>query len=105
MEYLVYILYSPSADRYYVGHTHDIDARLKDHNESERPYQATKYTFKHRPWELKAVFPIGPSRALAMQVERYIKRQKSRKFIEQLIDAKDDPERWARLVRVPAGRD
>ncbi|MEM7372502.1 MAG: hypothetical protein AAF587_28035, partial [Bacteroidota bacterium] len=47
---------------------------------------STKFTFKHRPWELKLSFVAGNSRAEAMKIERYIKRQKSRQFIQALIE-------------------
>ena len=106
MAYFIYILYSPGFnghDRYYVGHTHDLEARLEDHNAGDRPKQSRKYTFKHRPWEFRASYLVGEDRGEAVKIERYIKRQKSRKFIEQLIEA--DPDEWTQLVRVPARRD
>ena len=105
LRYYIYILYSPGSDRYYVGYTYDVGARLKDHNEGDRPDQSTKYTFKHRPWELKASFLVGPDRGMAMKVERFIKRQKSRKFIEKVIESQHDEEKLALLVRVPTRRD
>src|SRR5664280_1529752 len=46
--FYVYILYSPKSDRYYVGHTNDIDRRLEEHN---HPREAFKYTSKHLPWK------------------------------------------------------
>jgi putative endonuclease len=85
MQYFIYILYSEGSDRYYVGYTYDVQARLKDHNEGDRPRQTSKYTFKHRPWKLVGSFFAGESRGEAMKVERYIKRQKSRAFIEKLV--------------------
>ena len=103
--YFIYILYSVGSDRYYVGHTHDVDARLRDHNQAERPSQSTKYTFKHRPWVLKCHFEVGHDRGEAMKVEKYIKRQKSRRFIEKVIENHLDPENLAQLIRVPARRD
>ncbi|MFK7921916.1 MAG: GIY-YIG nuclease family protein [Bacteroidia bacterium] len=105
MRFYIYILYSTSSDRYYVGQSHDPHARLKDHNTGDRPNQQSKYTFKHRPWELKASFCLGEERSLTIQVERYIKRQKSRKFIEQLIDFQEDLAQIAQLLRVPVYRD
>jgi putative endonuclease len=52
---------------------------LQEHNFSER----ITYTSKHRPWALKAVFSCGE--VDAMQVENFVKKQKSRKLIERLI--------------------
>ena len=105
MKFYIYILYSPGSDRYYVGQTHDVQARLMDHNEGNRSHQSTKYTFKHRPWELKASFFVSEDRGEAMKVERYIKRQKSRKFIERLVAVYLDREALAQLVGVPMNRD
>ena len=105
MKFYVYILYSASSDKYYVGQTHDVEARLDDHNQGNRSNQSAKYTFKHRPWELKAKICLGEDRSIAIRTERYIKRQKSRKFIQQLIDSKDESDKLAQLLRVPVYRD
>jgi putative endonuclease len=46
--YQVYVLYSPSFDKIYIGHTSDLEARLRSHNE-----ESTKgYTKRYRPWEV-----------------------------------------------------
>jgi putative endonuclease len=49
-----YILYSLSSDRYYVGHTDNVDRCIAEHNFSEH----MTYTSKHRPWILKRVIEI-----------------------------------------------
>ena len=105
--YWVYILYSRGSDRYYVGQTHDVAARLRSHNEGARADQSTKYTFKHRPWELVCSFSVGADRGEAMKIEKYIKRQKSRSFLERVIAcvSREDWDELAQLVRVPACRD
>jgi putative endonuclease len=72
--FYIYILYSPGADKYYVGHTDDVDRRLQEHNE----LSDQSYTSKYRPWELKISLPIGVDRGLALKIEKHIKRQKSR---------------------------
>ena len=41
------------------------------------------------------------NRALAVNAERFIKKQKSRKFIERLIDGEEFRGEYAQLVRVP----
>jgi putative endonuclease len=98
MTYYVYILYSESSDMYYVGSTDDWENRLTSHNESDR----TTFTSKYRPWVLVAVFIAGNSRSEAMNLEKFIKKQKSRKLIEKLIDPTYLPEsKLAQLVRVP----
>ena len=51
----------------YIGITDDVDARLKNHNDS-----GTKYTVNHRPWELVAVIGVT-SKSRAAQLEKYFK--------------------------------
>jgi putative endonuclease len=79
--FFIYILYSPSSNIYYIGHTEDVSRRLEKHNNP----QQTKFTSKHLPWELKCSFEIADTRSLAMLAEKHIKRQKSKKYIESLI--------------------
>ena len=76
----VYILYSAGADKYYVGQTSDIEQRRLYHNEISKK----SYTTRYRPWALKAVIEAG-SRGQALRMERYVKRQKDRGYIERLI--------------------
>ena len=82
MLYYVYILYSASSDKYYVGSTQDYQKRLLQHNSSEN----NTFTSKHIPWTLVCVFRTGDTRSSAIQIERFIKRQKSKRFIESIID-------------------
>ena len=105
MTYYIYILYSESSDRYYIGHTQNVENRLQEHNEGTRSNQSKKYTFKHRPWKIAAQFEVGKNRGEAIKIEKYIKRQKSRKFIEKVISAQGDQAKVAQLVRVPMNRD
>lgn len=80
--YYIYILYSETHDRYYVGYTSDVFRRLEEHNTNSR----MTYTHKFGPWKLKTYFEVGENRAAAMKIEKYIKKQKSRKLIERLIN-------------------
>jgi putative endonuclease len=82
MSFIVYILYSPSQDRYYVGHTQNLDDRLSRHNQGR-----SKYTKSGAPWELK-YREVYSCRSDAMFREQQIKSQKSRAYIERLIDPK-----------------
>ena len=96
--FYIYILYSQSSNKYYIGQTQDPSKRLKEHNTKENG----TYTSKHQPWELMAVFEIGTSLSEALATERFIKKQKSRKIIEWLIDPQNIPEgKLTQLVRVP----
>jgi len=76
--FYIYILYSSSADKYYVGYTSDYLKRLIDHNSQE--YFNT-YTSKFRPWVLAAVFNAGENESHAIATERLIIKQKIRKLI------------------------
>ncbi len=95
--FYIYILYSPSSDKYYVGYSNDYQRRLIEHNTTER----ITYTSKHRPWFLKAAFECL-SESEAMKIEKFIKKQKSRKFIETICNPCSKlMGQLAQLVRVP----
>jgi putative endonuclease len=81
--YFIYKLYSASADLFYIGYTNDFNRRLKEHNTKEF---FNTYTSKYRPWKLAAVFECGTSEGNAKKLESFIKKQKSRKLIEMLIN-------------------
>jgi putative endonuclease len=98
----IYIIYSLSANKYYVGFSTDPWRRLAQHNENE----LDKYTGKYSNWELRAVFEVEEGPASAQKLEIFIKKQKSRVLIERLIDTEFKPEGvLAQLVRVPHVRD
>ena len=100
--YYIYILYSEKHDLYYCGSSEDPWRRLQEHNTSPR----NTFTSKYRPWALKAVFQAGDSRAEAEKYERFLKKQKSRRLIEKLVDPEFIPQGLlAQLVRVPHLRD
>ena len=77
----VYILYSPSFDKYYIGQTPDLETRLLFHNELSK----NSYTSRYRPWELVRSIAAS-SRSAAIQLEKYIKGRKSRAYIKKLIE-------------------
>lgn len=80
MNYSVYILYSQKIDKYYTGFTSDVEARLKEHNE---PSLFNNWSKQGAPWILK--FTINcESKSQAIRIENHIKRNKSRKFVENL---------------------
>ena len=100
--YYIYILHSKSADKFYIGYSDDPHRRLIEHN--TKPFNT--FTSKYRPWILKAIFQCGEVEGDAMKIERFIKKQKSRKLIEQLCSTSFIPDgQLAQLVRVPHVRD
>ena len=83
MSHYVYILYSLKSDRYYVGCTSDIANRLLQHNSGRN--QSTKHGL---PWELKYTETfISLNEARCREIE--IKKKKSRKYLEWLINKAD----------------
>ena len=77
--YTLYILYSKSADNYYVGYTNSIERRLSEHNRKKG-----KFTDRGIPWELVYTESFA-SKIDAMKREKYIKSKKSKSFIQDLI--------------------
>ncbi|HQV73976.1 MAG TPA: GIY-YIG nuclease family protein [Flavobacteriales bacterium] len=82
---IVYILYSPSLDLYYVGETEDIEVRQTQHN--VHTFRGA-FTSRAADWELKATLECR-DRVHARLVEAHIKRQKRRAFIERLISEEE----------------
>ena len=75
-----YILYSPSKDRYYIGHTCDtLQERLRKHNSHHKGYTGIA-----SDWE-EVWSESFSSKEEAYAREREIKGWKSRKRIEELI--------------------
>jgi len=83
MHYL-YILYSEKIDQYYTGETKDVGQRVKKHNRGH-----SKATKKGVPWELKKVIEFE-TRTQAIKAEKWLKRMKSRRVIERVIDGEID---------------
>ncbi len=74
----VYILESVAfPERYYVGTTQDMKARLKKHNEGSVPHTA-----KHRPWRVKNTISFRDRRR-AVDFERYLKSHSGRAFAKK----------------------
>ena len=101
MSYYVYILFSDSINKYYVGYSHDPWLRLTYHNSNEKD----KYTGKGKPWNLCAVL-LAENKTAAISCERFIKKQKSKVLIEKLCNPEFILEgKLAQLHRVPHLRD
>ena len=77
----VYILQNP-AGRFYVGHTDNLESRVKSHNRTDKIIG--KFTRKNGPWTL--VWSEQHSdRAAAMRSEREIKGWKSARLIRERL--------------------
>jgi putative endonuclease len=73
------IIYSAKIDCYYVGSTLDLVDRLNRHNSGK-----STYTKRGIPW-IVVYQKTYSTKSEAYQAELYIKSQKSRKYIEELI--------------------
>ncbi|EOZ98268.1 hypothetical protein A33Q_0922 [Indibacter alkaliphilus LW1] len=79
MVFFVYILQSLKDRSFYVGVSHNPEERLEKHN---RPHKG--YTGRKQPWVL-VYTETFPTKTEALKRENFIKAQKSRVFIENLI--------------------
>jgi putative endonuclease len=79
--FVVYILYSNSLDKYYVGYTNDLERRLSEHNRKKG-----KFTDGGIPWRLvhQEKYELKND---AMKREKFIKSQKSRQYILSLLSS------------------
>ena len=82
MAYHVYILYSDSRTKYYIGSTANVERRIKQHNTSP-----AGFTKAGRPWTL-AYCEDFEHKSDALKRERYLKRMKSARFLQDLISRK-----------------
>ncbi len=76
---VLYILYSKTLDKYYVGISSNIEERIKKHNRNHKGF-----TGRVNDWELKYT-ENHESKSDARKRELQIKSWKSRELIEKLI--------------------
>jgi putative endonuclease len=81
MPFSVYIIYSARLNKYYTGYAEDVLLRLHEHN-----IGLSTFTSRASDWELRYTEGF-PSREAAHRRELFIKRKKSRKYIEWLISS------------------
>ena len=80
--FIVYVLYSESFKKIYIGYTSDLEKRLISHNELD-----TKgWTLKFRPWKILYT-EIFDSKQKAMRRERELKSASGRQWIWEKINA------------------
>jgi putative endonuclease len=88
----VYVIYSASIDRFYIGETEHFETRLKWHNDSKFKGSYTSIT---HDWRLYLLFELQ-NIAIARRMESYMKSQKSRKFI---IGLKESEKKRNKLLK------
>ncbi|TBX24944.1 GIY-YIG nuclease family protein [Jiulongibacter sediminis] len=80
MKHYVYILYSSSILKYYIGESAFPVERLIEHNEGRRQKAFTKQT---SDWQTFLLIECD-NRAKALKIEKKIKSMKSTKYIQNL---------------------
>ena len=76
--YFVYLLRSIRyPDKTYIGYTHDVRARLEEHN-----LGTSFHTSKYKPWEI--IISIGfKEQSEALAFEQYLKSGSGRVFVKK----------------------
>ena len=69
--YYVYVLYSETKGKYYIGQTNDVEKRLRRHNNGQENYTKTGI-----PWMLVHQVEVE-TRSAAMKLERKLKNFKA----------------------------
>lgn len=78
--YYVYILQSESdRNRFYVGFTHNLKTRLKEHNSGKNPHTA-----KAKPWKIKTAIAFD-DRQKVLDFERYLKTASGRALAKKRL--------------------
>ena len=80
--HFLYIIYSPTADKYYTGETNNVTTRIDIHNSHKN---ITAFTKAASDWKTQLIFKCE-TKEDALYLERYIKRMKSRKFVQKIIE-------------------
>ena len=80
MRHWVYIIYSDSRDRYYIGSSADPKGRLERHNSANRGYTASG-----QPWRI-VYTEEHMNKTFALRRERQLKSWKNRGRLEALIN-------------------
>jgi putative endonuclease len=81
--YVVYVLYSEKFNKIYIGFTHDLENRVKSHNELGKK----GWTKSFRPWTVlyKEAYD---QKSAAMTREKQLKSAKGREFVWELVKAR-----------------
>ena len=75
----MYILYSKSLDKYYIGSTHNLTERLEKHLMKHRGFTGTA-----KDWEI-VYSEMFENKHEAQMREKEVKKMKSRTYIESLL--------------------
>ena len=82
MSHFLYILYSNSVNKFYIGETSDVSFRLNLHKTHEFKGSFTKIA---TDWEIKLTFE-NSEKSNILFLEKFIKKMKSKVFIQKIIE-------------------
>ena len=82
MKFFVYILYSEKLDKFYIGYSAKPEERLLYHND---PVGNSIWTKRGIPWAKFLIIPCS-SEKQAVNIERHVKKMKSKKYILDLLN-------------------
>ena len=77
----VYIIFSVSVQKFYVGETENISERIIKHN--TKAYSSA-FTSQSNDWSIQTTIECE-SRTQALQIEKHIKSMKSKVYLENLV--------------------
>lgn len=79
MNFFVYILYNSKYDKFYIGQTNNLEARIIKHNSKK-----SNYTSKYDGgWKL-VYYEEHKTRTEVIKKERFFKQQKNKNFYKRL---------------------
>ncbi len=84
----MYAIYNPVKDKIYIGHTQDLDQRIKRHN-NLLPNKSKSYTSKNKGIWVLVHLELFNTRKEAIIREKQLKSSRGRKFIREKISKKD----------------
>ncbi|WP_343707509.1 GIY-YIG nuclease family protein [Flavobacterium sp.] len=76
--FFVYILYSATKEKFYIGQTNDIDDRLRRHNSGQ-----SLSTKNGAPWKIIYTIQLN-SRSEAMTLENKIKKRGAKRYLQDI---------------------
>ncbi len=79
--FIVYVLYSPSVNKFYVGYTSNLESRLLSHNQLGTKDWAKRY----RPWNL-VYTETYPSKSSAWKREKELKTGLGHEIIRKMLN-------------------
>jgi len=93
--HFVYVIYSPSADIYYIGETVNVEERLIQHRQHA---YAGSYTKIANDWEVAFLLRCK-DRVSALKVEKHIKKAKSKVYLKRLQQDQSALEKLKEILR------